>query len=138
MPIDEANSISGSAWGVWAALATFAKWETFHGQPIRSKEGTCIPRIEVLAARAHCSKWTVLRALEELESAGYVRKESRYSERRTPGSGLGRQRSNGYTLYPNGNAPKEEDEPITADEIRASLMAADWYNSLADGNSIPG
>lgn len=119
VPIDESENLSGPAWGVWSALATFAKWETQHGQPIRSKEGSCIPRLDILAQRAHITKPTVIAAIRELEQAGYVRKESRYTEPKIPG-GKGKQRSNGYTLYPNGDAPELDQE--SAKEYGLSLM----------------
>ncbi len=108
-PIDGA-SVSGSAWGVWCALCTFAKWETEHGQPVKSKEGKdlCIPRVEVIARRAHVSPLTVQRAMKELIKAGYVRVIPRFG-RKSRGQ-KGEQRSNGYVLYPLGNAPLSEEE----------------------------
>lgn len=109
-PIDGA-AVSGSAWGVWCALCTFAKWETDHGQPVKSKEGKdlCIPRVEVVARRAHISSVrTVQAAIKELVTAGYVRVCPRYG-RKSKGA-KGEQRSNGYILYPLGNAPISEEE----------------------------
>ena len=117
VPIDEAN-ISGTAWAVWAALATFAKWETDHGQPIQSLSGSCIPTMETLAKRAHLDRRTVFRALKELEEAGYVRRQERRNTPRREGS-KGKQRSNGYDLYPLGNAPRTvtENAPMSPEQI---------------------
>ena len=108
-PIDGA-SVSGSAWGVWCALCTFAKWETEHGQPVKSKDGKdlCIPRVEVIARRAHVSVRTVRAVIPELVKAGYVQVVTRYG-RKSKGA-KGEQRSNGYILYPLGNAPISEEE----------------------------
>lgn len=108
VPLDGVN-ISTSAWAVWSALSTFAKWETEHGQPVRSKPDTCIPRIEVIAVRAHIkSERTISAALKELVSAGYVRVCPRFG-RKSKGQ-KGEQRSNGYMLYPRGDAPISEEE----------------------------
>ena len=110
VPIDDAQ-ISASAWGVWCALATFTKWETEHGQPVQSRPGTCIPRVEIIAARAHISSVrTVQAAIKELIAAGYVRVAQRFG-RRAKGA-KGEQRSNEYTLYPRGNAPMSEEERL--------------------------
>ncbi len=109
-PIDGAD-ISTSAWGVWCALCTFAKWETDHGQPVKSKEGKdlCIPRVEVIGRRAHIkSVITIRAAMKELIKAGYLRVIPRYG-RKSKGA-KGEQRSNGYILYPLGNAPISEEE----------------------------
>lgn len=108
VPLDNA-SIGSTAWAVWCALSTFAKWETERGQPIRSKEGSCIPRVEVIAARAHLSSVrAVQNALKELTKAGFVRVVSRYG-RKSKGT-KGEQRSNGYMLYPRGDAPISAEE----------------------------
>lgn len=120
VPIDEAQ-ISTSAWAVWAALSTLCKWETENGQPIRSAGESCVPRVEIIAARAHCSEKTAQRALKELEDAGYIRIAARFG-RKSKGA-KGEQRSNGYTLYPLGNAPIRDSDRLTAEEIREKLKA---------------
>ena len=107
VPMDGAD-VSMAAWAVWSALSTFAKWETERGQPVRSKEGSCFPKVEAVAVRAHCNNKTVRKAIDELEKAGYVRQYSRYG-RRSKGE-KGEQRSNGYILYPRGDAPISETE----------------------------
>lgn len=108
VPIDSA-AIGNTAWGVWCALSTFAKWETEHGQPVRSKPDTCIPRVEVIAVRAHLSSVrAVQNAIKELVAAGYVRVCPRFG-RKSKGQ-KGEQRSNGYMLYPRGDAPISEEE----------------------------
>lgn len=128
VPIDEAN-ISGTAWAVWAALATFAKWETDHGQPIQSIPGTCIPTIETMTQRAHLCRRAVMGGIRELETAGYVRRVERRNTPRREGS-KGKQRSNGYDLYPMGNAPRTvtENTPMTAEEI--AKAAGDFARQL--------
>ena len=125
-PIDGAN-VSSSAWGVWCALCTFAKWETDHGQPVKSKEGKdlCIPRVEVIARRAHCNVKTVSKAVKELIGAGYVQVVTRYG-RKNKGA-KGEQRSNGYILYPLGNAPISEEERQEVIKKMAAFRMAGWH-----------
>ena len=74
--------------------------------------------METLAKRAHLDRRTIFRALKELEEAGYVRRQERRNTPRREGS-KGKQRSNGYDLYPMGNAPRTvtENVPMTAEEI---------------------
>ena len=128
VPIDEAP-ISGTAWGVWAALATFTKWETENGQPIKSVHGTCIPTIETLTKRAHLCRRAVINAIQELADAGYIQKIERRNAPRQEGS-KGKQRSNGYDLYPLGNAPRTvtENPPMTAEQI--AKAAGDFARQL--------
>ena len=117
-------AVSAAAWGVWCALSTFAKWETERGQPVRSKENSCFPTLAAIAIRSHNkSESTVKAAIKELVSAGYVRVSARYG-RKSKGA-KGEQRSNGYTLYPAGNAPalpiSEEDRAALAAKMKADV-----------------
>ena len=55
------------------------------------QENTCFPGVKTIAKECHMSTRTVQRALNDLEEAGFIKRESRFHE-------MGGQRSNMYYL----------------------------------------
>ncbi len=55
------------------------------------QENTCLPGVKTIAKECHMSTRTVQRALNDLEKAGFIKRESRFHE-------MGGQRSNIYHL----------------------------------------
>lgn len=91
------------AWSVWVALCSFvpsSQWVTSgDGKQLRSQAGSCFPTVKKIAERARCSERSVRSALRTLEAAGYIRTSPTFA------ASDGGQRSNRFTLYPQGNAP---------------------------------
>ena len=118
-PLDQKVGVTSSDFATWAALCMFVDWKTDHGQPVKSKDGSCFPTTEVIAERACMSRRSFMRCLKHLEKLNYLRITKRHgiSKSGQPGKGL---MTNDYTLYPLGNAPKlktkSRQKPVTKEE----------------------
>ena len=114
VPVIDEPGLAALDWAVWAALCTFCEWERAKGKPIKSKAGSCFPSDKAIAKRAHCSVATVKRCVRRLEELGYVSRTERHGDK-------GEQRSNDYTLYANGGAPRREEDKAEFLEKLAEL-----------------
>ncbi len=70
-----------------------------------NKENTCFPSIKTIARDVHVSINTVKRALRDLLTAGFIKKEARFVETKN-----GAQTSNLYTLFEGKNVMNETDK----------------------------
>lgn len=86
------------------------------------KEMTCFPGIKTIARECGISSRTVQRALNDLEEAGFVKKESRYHEQ-------GGQRSNLYVLVLE-EKKEEPDNKISFEDYRHIEMNEEDSRSL--------
>jgi DNA-binding MarR family transcriptional regulator len=92
--------LSGNAKLVLLALANWA-----------DDEWSCFPGIELIAAKTSTSKNTVIRIVQQLETAGYIAKQRRL------GSG-GYRTSNRYWLNPKSQTDTKDSSP-KSDELRS-------------------
>ena len=102
------NTRSITVWSTWIAMCSFVpsrSWITdSNGNQLQSLHGACFPTLDRIAERARCSRSSVKNAIRTLIEDGYVRSAPTYN------AANGGQRSNRYTLYPRGNAPRQVDD----------------------------
>jgi len=90
------------------------------------QENTCFPGVKTIAKECHMSTRTVQRALNDLEGAGFLKRESRFHE-------MGGQRSNMYYLQVD-----EMDRLETVEEAEVSTQAIVHDEAIEEGDAVGG
>ena len=90
------------------------------------QENTCFPGVKTIAKECHMSTRTVQRALNDLEEAGFIKRESRFHE-------MGGQRSNMYYLQID-----EKDRLENVDEEITSTQAIIQVEALEEVDPVGG
>lgn len=90
------------------------------------QENTCFPGVKTIAKECHMSTRTVQRALNDLEEAGFLKRESRFHE-------MGGQRSNMYYLQID-----EMDRLENVEEAEVSTQAIVHDEAIEVGDAVWG